>query len=195
VTARSRSLLVVGLSLFALLVACGLPKDGAPRAISPDKVPFSLLGPSSTAPGNEPGGSTVALYFVDGDHLRATSRRLTDTSITGIIEALIAGPAKDDPSNLKSALPTETKVLRADVTNGSFTVVLSKEILSAVGQVQENAFAQLVYTATDVAGVNQVQFRVADDDGSNEAEATPPTDSGLKQGPLTRADYTKIAPV
>ena len=92
-------------------------------------------------------------------------------------------------------MPTETKVLRTDLSNGTLTVVLSKDILSPVGPVQETAFAQLVYTATDIAGVSQVQFRVADADGSNEADATPPTDSGAKQGPLTRADYALLAPI
>ena len=190
---RRRAWFVVALALVALLAACGLPKDGSPRAISPDKVPYGLLGPSSTAPGNEPGGETFTLYFLLGDHLQATSRRLVSPRIDDVLTALIAGPAKDDPSTLKSAIPTETHVVRTELNNQVLTIVLSKEILGPQGPVQESAFAQLVFTATDLDGVSQVQFRVVGADG-NETAATPQTDSGAKDGPLTRADYISLAP-
>jgi hypothetical protein len=191
---RRRAWFVVTVSMLAAIAACGLPKDGAPRAISPEKVPFGLLGPSSTARGNEPGGETFTLYFLNGDRLQATSRRLVSPRIDDVLTALIAGPAKDDPSSLKSAVPTETRVVRTELNNRVLTIVLSKEILGPQGPVQESAFAQLVYTATDLDGVNQVQFRVVGADG-NETAATPQTDSGAKDGPLTRADYTSLAPL
>jgi hypothetical protein len=190
---KRRAWFVVAVSMLAALAACGLPKDGSPRAISPDKVPYGLLGPSSTARGNEPGGETFTLYFLNGDRLQATSRRLVSPRIDDVLTALIAGPAKDDPSTLKSAVPTETRVVRTELNNRVLTIVLSKEILGPQGPVQESAFAQLVYTATDLDGVNQVQFRVVGADG-NETAATPQTDSGAKDGPLTRADYTSLAP-
>lgn len=190
---RRRAWFVVALALVALLAACGLPKDGSPRAISPDKVPYGLLGPSSTAPGNEPGGETFTLYFLLGDRLQSASRRLVSPRIDDVLTALIAGPAKGDPSTLKSAIPTETHVVRTELNDRVLTIVLSKEILGPQGPVQESAFAQLVYTATDLDGVSEVQFRVVGADG-NETAATPQTDSGAKDGPLTRADYTSLAP-
>ncbi len=191
---KRRAWFVVALSMLAAMAACGLPKDGSPRAISPEKVPYGLLGPSSTARGNEPGGETFTLYFLNGDRLQATSRRLVSPRIDDVLTALIAGPAKDDPPTLKSAVPTETRVVRTELNNRVLTIVLSKEILGPQGPVQESAFAQLVYTATDLDGVNQVQFRVVGADG-NETAATPQTDSGAKDGPLTRADYTSLAPL
>ena len=49
----------LGCVLCAALVACGLPRDGAPRQIADDNVPFSLLGPSTTnPPSSAAGGST-----------------------------------------------------------------------------------------------------------------------------------------
>ncbi len=186
---KRRAWFVVALSMLAAMAA-----DGSPRAISPEKVPYGLLGPSSTARGNEPGGETFTLYFLNGDRLQATSRRLVSPRIDDVLTALIAGPAKDDPPTLKSAVPTETRVVRTELNNRVLTIVLSKEILGPQGPVQESAFAQLVYTATDLDGVNQVQFRVVGADG-NETAATPQTDSGAKDGPLTRADYTSLAPL
>ena len=190
---RRRAWFVVAASMVAVLAACGLPQDGSPRAISPEKVPHGLLGPSSTARGNEPGGETFTLYFLNGDRLQPTSRRLVSPRIDDVLIALIAGPAKDDPSTLKSAVPTETHVVRTELNDNILTIVLSKEILGPQGPVQESAFAQLVFTATDLDGVNQVRFRVVGADG-NETAVNPQTDSGAKEGPLTRADYASLQP-
>ena len=53
------------------------PAEGQePREIAADKVPFGLLGPSTTTPGNAivQGGPDVSLYFVDGAKLRQVPR-------------------------------------------------------------------------------------------------------------------------
>ena len=50
---------MTSLVLALLVTACGLPSDSAPRQIADDKVPFELLGPSTTTPtSNVPGGPT-----------------------------------------------------------------------------------------------------------------------------------------
>jgi hypothetical protein len=192
---RAKAAFVVALTAISLLVACGLPKDSQPRVIAADKVPFSLLGPSSTAQSNQANGIAVPLYFIQGDRLAAAPRRLNDTAPTKVLETLVKGPADTDPSALKGAIPPETRILRTDLRDGTLTVVLTKDVLSATGPLQKNAFAQLVYTATDLAGVLQVHFRVADADGNNEQDIEPPTDAGAKRGPLTKADYTTLAPL
>jgi hypothetical protein len=186
---RIRPMLAVALVASIVLAGCGLPADSAPRVIAADKVPFSLLGPSTTNQGIEVGGTEVQLYFVDADRLRAVRRRVTDTSPKMVLDALVRGPA-DNETALKGAIPPETRVLRADLeANDTLTVVLTKDILSVTGPLQKTAFAQLVYTATGLAGVRQVRFKVADADGSNEQDVDPPTDFGAKQGPLTKRDY------
>lgn len=191
---RLRPLLIVVGSASIVLGACGLPADSAPRVIAADKVPFGLLGPSTTNPGNEVGGQDVKLYFVNGERLRAVTRQVADTSPQMVLDALVRGPADADPSTLKGAIPPETKVLHADLQGDTLTVVLTKDILSVTGPLQKTAFAQLVYTATGLPGVNQVRFRVADADGSNEQDVEPPTDSGTKQGALTQDDYRLLQP-
>lgn len=191
---RVRSLLIVVGSASIILGACGLPADSAPRVIAADKVPFGLLGPSTTNPGNEVGGEAVELYFVNGERLKAVTRQVTDTSPQMVLDALVRGPADTDPSTLKGAIPPETKVLHADQQGDTLTVVLTKDILSVTGPLQKTAFAQLVYTATGLPGVNQVRFRVADADGSNEQDVEPPTDTGTKQGALTQDDYKLLQP-
>lgn len=191
---RTRAAFAVIASAMTLLVACGLPQDDAPRVIAADKVPYSLLGPSTSAESNQAGGIAVPLYFVSNDRLAVAPRRTTATDPKSVLQTLIKGPASSDSSALKSAIPPETRVLRADLKGGTLTVVLTKDVLSATGPLQKNGFAQLVYTATDLAGVNQVQFRIADPDGANEQDIEPPTDSGAKRGPLSKADYASLAP-
>jgi hypothetical protein len=202
---RARPLLVVALGASIVIGSCGLPADSAPRVIAEDKVPFNLLGPSTTAQGNEVGGDQVKLYFVDGDRLRAVDRRIVaDATPQLVLDALLRGPATDDsgttssgataPAMLTGAIPPETRVLRADLQDDTLTVVLTKEILSVTGPLQKIAFAQMVYTATALRGVSQVRFRVADADGSHEQDVEPPTDTGANQGTLTRSDYELLAP-
>jgi hypothetical protein len=182
-------MLAVAVGAMTFLAACGLPTDSAPRAIARDKVPFSLLSPSPTSQGVQVGESALQLYFVDGDRLRAVTRHVTDNSPQAALDALVRGPMETE-SALKGAIPPETRVLRADVDGeGTLTVVLTKDILSVTGPLQKTAFAQLVYTATGLDPVRQVRFRVADADGSNEQDVSPPTDAGAKQGALTRRDY------
>lgn len=192
--ARARAALAVVAATMTMLVACGLPKDDAPRVIAADKVPYSLLGPSTSAESNQAGGIEVPLYFVSNDRLAVAPRRMNATDPKTVLQTLIKGPASSDSSALKSAIPSETRVLRTDLKDGTLTVVLTKDVLSATGPLQKNGFAQLVYTATDLAGVNQVQFRIADPDGTNEQDIEPPTDSGAKPGPLSKADYASLAP-
>lgn len=192
--ARARSALAVLAATMTLLVACGLPADDTPRVIAAEKVPYSLLGPSTSAESNQAGGIEVPLYFVSSDRLALAPRRMSATDPKTVLQTLIKGPASSDSSALKSAIPPETRVLRTDLRDRTLTVVLTKDVLSATGPLQKNGFAQLVYTATDLSGVNQVQFRIADPDGGNEQDIEPPTDSGAKRGPLSKSDYASLAP-
>jgi hypothetical protein len=193
---RIRPMLAVALGASILLAACGLPTDNTPRVIAADKVPYSLLGPSTTNQGIEAGGVEVQLYFVDDQRLRPVKRRVPDTSPVMVLEALIRGPADRDPRSLKGAIPPETRVLRADLeTDATLTVVLTKDILSVTGPLQKNAFAQLVYTATDLPGVSRVRFKVAEAAGDNEQDVDPPTEGGATKAPLSKGDYSSLAPI
>ena len=59
-------------------------------------------------------------------------------------------------------------------------VTLSNEMLNVQSTEQRNAFAQLVYTASDL-GITGVIFRVLDSSG-NPQEVQPVTDSGTHSG-------------
>ena len=56
---------------------------------------------------------------------------------------------------------------------------------------QKTAFAQLVCTATDLASVGSVRFRVIGQDGT-EQDVHPPTDRGSIPDPVTKSDYRQL---
>lgn len=196
-SARSRAgaVIAIALGLTLALAACGLPKDSAPRPIANDKVPFSLLGPTSTKPGDQSdtSGTIIDVWFVAGERITSVSRILPNPTPKSVLESLVKGVADGDPPGLSSAIPQNTKIVSADMEGASVVVTLSNEILSVTGPEQKNAFAQLVYTTTGLPGVSGVRFRALDTNG-NAQDLEPPTDNALKQGPLTRGDFSSLAP-
>jgi spore germination protein GerM len=179
------------------VAACGLPTDDAPRQVAADNVPFELLGPSTTQPASNAGtGSQVTLYFVDGTTLRGVRRSVDNVNPQAVLAQLVKGRADtDQPStaNIRTAIPPNTTVVGSSLECDVLTVVLSPEILSETGAEQKTAFGQLVYTATEFSGIGSVRFKVVDQSGA-EQDVAPPTDLGSKAEPVTRVDYSLLAP-
>jgi hypothetical protein len=176
-----------------LLAACGLPNDRSPRTIAADKVPFGLLGPTTTAQGNTnvEGGTDVTLYFIDGAKLRPVTRTAQRRDVHLVLDQLVKGLGDTDPLGITTAIPKDTKVIDTQFDGTNLVVTLSNEMLNVQSTEQRNAFAQLVYTANDL-GINGVAFRVLDSNG-NPQDVSPVTDSGTHSGPLSTADYQQEA--
>ena len=189
-----KKLLVVTVVSGALLAACGLPKDRSPREIAADKVPFGLLGPTTTAPGNTDveGGTEIKLYFIDGAKLREVRRTVPRSDVRLVLDELVHGVGETDPLGITTAIPKDTKVIDTQFNGTNLVVTLSNEMLNVQSTEQRNAFAQLVYTAKSL-GIPGVIFRVLDSNGSPQ-DVAPVTDSGTKGGVLTTADYPQEQP-
>jgi hypothetical protein len=189
---RLRSVVVV-VALGFVLLACGLPRDNAPRQIADDKVPFELLGPSTTTPGNNvSGGQPVRLFFLDGTQLRSVNRSLPSRDPQDVLNELVKGVTDKDPAGITTAIPKGTQIVGLARDGLTLVVTLNSAFLTIAGAEQKNAFGQLVYTATDL-DVTGVRFRVVDTSG-NEQDVQPATDVGQKQGPLTRLDFLSLQP-
>jgi hypothetical protein len=185
---------LVTFAVVLLVAACGLPKDGAPREIAADKVPFNLLGPSTTTPGSSvPGGFNVHLFFLDGTQLRAVTRSLPANDPQTVLNELAKGVTDTDPAGITTAIPKDTQIVHVAMDGDTLVVTLSNAIFSVTGAEQKNAFAQLVYTATDLK-ISSVRFRVADASGGNEQDVPTPTDVGSKDGAVTRSDFLSLQP-
>jgi spore germination protein GerM len=187
--------------LLALVVAvagCGLPSDGAPRQIADDKVPFELLGPSTTTPNSDvPGGPIVQLYFVVGTapvaELRAVTRRVPSLDTQTVLNELVKGLTDTDPLDVTTAIPKDMQVLSVANDGDTVVVTLSNAITTIGGTEQKNAFGQMVYTVADL-GTVRIRFRVTDASGGNAQDVPVPTDGGAKAEPVTRSDFISLQP-
>lgn len=184
--------LTLGLAL-TVSAACGLPSDKNPRQIADDKVPFELLGPSTTTrTSNVPGDTFVHLYFLDGVQLRAVNRSLPDRDPHTVLNELVKGVTDNDPAGVTTAIPKDTQIVGIANDGDTLVVTLNNAFLTITGAEQAHAFGQLVYTVTDL-NVSGVRFRVLDADG-NPQDVQPATDVGQQSGPLTRLDFLSLQP-
>ena len=176
-------------------------------------LPSSEPTPGSTAePGESPSGSpqvtvephipmtTVRAYFflgsfTDNAGLAPVVRAIPSTKAVGAeaIKALIAGPNDDElgarPA-MYTTIPEGTRFLGLTIDGGVATVNLSKEFQSGGGSASVlGRLAQVVYTLTQFASVDSVQFQI---DGQ-----PVPVFGGegvVLDEPVGRADYTDQLP-
>ncbi len=190
------------LALLGLLVGaagCGLNADRTPQAIDAEDLPPDLLDPnpptSTTLPGTTTTSVTVYLLIRAGTttRLSPTQREVADpTSLGERIRALLAATsAQEQDAGLISSIPSDTVLLDADLNEADEELVinLSGAFFDVQGQELANAFAQLVYTVTEISGVRRVRFKV---DG--EAQRAPNAEGIEQDGAVTRADYAALAP-
>jgi spore germination protein GerM len=188
-----RRALVLG--VLALSSACALPDDDKPRLVAAEDAPIDLSPPPSTPPEGTSGDESVNVFFIDTEtqKLDVRVRRVEVETPQAGIEALLEGLLPGEQDALDTAIPEDTQLRAAPVLDGSVLVVdltppLPGGIQSVLGTTQLQAFAQIVQTVTAFSGVQSVRFLV-------EGEAIPvPTDNGPVTEPVTRDDYTSLAP-
>lgn len=188
-------------ALFALLGGCGLSEDGEPHAIAPENLPPGLLDPnpvSSTTLPESAGTTTVVIYFLvrDGDdeRLAKVEREVVNATEPGDrIGALFSQPTPTEAEEgLTTSIPADTVLVDVPILDdeaNELVVNLSNELFSIKGVELARAFAQIVYTVTEINGVGQVRFLV---DG--EEIRAPDAEGVEKEGAVTRADYAALAP-
>lgn len=189
--------LVLGLLVGA---GCGVTADEQPRRIEAADLPPDLLDPSPPSTTTIPGSTataSVTVYFVlrKGDTTRlapvrrdvAAASRAADR-----INAILAPTSADEQKlGLITSIPTDTVLLDTTlVSDGHELIVnLSGSLFDVQGKELANAFAQLVWTVTEIEGVRQVRFKV---DG--ETYRAPNADGIEQDGAVTRSDYSSLAP-
>jgi spore germination protein GerM len=190
----TRAILLV-LAVAALLVACGVPEDDSPQALSAEDVPFGLLSTpptTTTTPPNLPPSHQAQLYFLDADsRLVPVTREVQDRDPETILETLLGTETGNIPDGLTSAIPPDTVLLGTSTEDEVVTVNLSEEFTSIQGEPGIAAVAQIVYTVTDRGlGVEGVlfqvegeEFNVSDQTGAQQTE------------PVNQSDYREFAPL
>jgi spore germination protein GerM len=194
--------ILLALALLGTLLAvvgCGVNADDEPQAIDAEDLPPDLLDPnpptSTTVDDSATSSVTVYLLVRSGTatRLAPAEREVSDSSSPGArINALLAQTsAAEQQRGFISSIPSDTVLLDTDLVEGSEELVvnLSGALFDVQGEELANAFAQLVYTVTELEGVRQVRFKV---DG--EAYRAPDAEGTEQDGAVTRADYAALAP-
>lgn len=192
--------LLVAATALVLVGACALPEDPEPRVITAEEAPLALSDEAPTAEDVEPGEVRANIYFLDPTaevlvRVRHPVPSSDDTQVelTNAIQSLLDGPTDEDQADqYRSAIPVGTSLLAADVQDGVAMIDLGSGE-GGVGSLQApellKVFAQIVYTATDIDGVDSVLFSV---NGSSQGVPTE-ADAGVET-PVRRTDYPSFAP-
>ncbi|MGH9276053.1 MAG: GerMN domain-containing protein [Acidimicrobiales bacterium] len=190
---------VVLLCLVTGVTACGVAADDGPKAIQAEDLPPDLLDPnpptSTTISGSPTTAVTVYLLVRTGTttRLAPAEREASDATSRGERIAVLLAPrsTEEQEQGLESSIPSDTVLLDVEYVEESNELVvnLSGALFDVQGEELANAFAQLVWTVTELDGVRQVRFRV---DGE---EYRAPDAEGIEQeGAVTRGDYSQLAP-
>lgn len=192
---RALALVVV---LAVALTACSIPADDDPRPIAQDALPEELASDSSEAVDISVGPTSASEnVFVVRTDPETEEKRLTafsvgmenipDPDTKDLLDALLVLRPSTVDDSLSNAIPTEVQLgLRPDGTTA--IIELTEEIDDVQGETQRLAFAQLVYTATELNTFDAVEF---------EREGEPlsvPTDDGTTAERVDRSDYAEFAP-
>lgn len=199
---RAVGSLVRLITLFSLVLAvtgCGLSANDEPQAIEAEDVPADILDPNpptSTTLSDLPTGFvTVYLIVREGDTTRLSpvQRDVSDPTSRGAAITALLEPTSDQEQQqgLSSSIPSDTVLLDTTFVQDDRELVvnLSGALFDIQGKELANAFAQLVWTVTELDGVHQVRFKV---DG--EAYRAPNAEGIEQNGAVTRADYGALAP-
>ena len=182
-----------------VLAACGVAENDEPHVIAVEDLPPGLLDESPTTSTSvaSPTVQAVTVYYLvqQGEVVRlvGVTREVGRADrARDRLAAVLAPPSAAEASlGILTSIPADTALLETELDEGSdeLTVDLSRSLFDVQGQELRNAFAQLVWTATELPGVASVRFRV---DGE---VFRAPDDEGVEQpGAVSRSDYLALAP-
>ena len=208
---RLAKLLVLFLGIALVAASCGIPLDSEPELITNDQLPAALQPGTSTTTTLPPQlTEQVTIYLVDpGDgepRLRAVVRQVpvVDSGAdleTLILEQLIIGPTSEEQleGNLTTlVVPTGDEpisILGLSRTEDGQLVVVLSETPALEGEDRTVAFAQMVFTLTEIEGIETIRFLVRNEDGVDEDRPVKTdTEEGDVTRPVSRADYSTLFP-
>jgi spore germination protein GerM len=178
-----------GLAVVGLLAGCAIQSDASPRDIP---VADRALAADVPAEGGEAAGSTRVFLVRESDDGTARLRsvlRSVESTPTAVMQELLKGPnAQEDERGITTALPRGL-VLNPGARSGAgvMTVDLSAQLLDEPAPQLLLAIAQIVFTATELPGVQEVRIRV---DGTN--RPWPDGQGELRTAPLTVYDFPNL---
>jgi anti-sigma regulatory factor (Ser/Thr protein kinase) len=195
---KRKALKMAVAALSALLLgSCAVITQNKPTTLSRKSIPFGLMNktpasfpvPQKNAPVEVP--ATIFLVAPDGRLWPAGRDISFPSSIDSLLAALVDGPTKPETLyGLSTAIPAQVGSLSAKTTGSTAVVNLAPTFGTLSGSAQIQATAQIVFTATTLPGIINVTFRM-----NGAAIDVPNALGALLPGPVTRSDYTPLAPL
>jgi hypothetical protein len=163
----------------AAVTGCAISPDAAPTDLPESE--RLLLGAS--VGGDASGAERIYLVAPGEDRLLRSVPR-DAVSRDDLIEILFRGPNEDEiTAQYSSNIPPETKRLATRTRGSTLIIDVSEELSELSGQGLTQALAQIVYTVSEIDGIQSVQLTV-----NGEAFAWP-TVEGTSTDPLQTYDY------
>jgi spore germination protein GerM len=167
--------------LLLLLASCGLRADSKPHDV-PEDNQVDLSGPSVGT--NASGAERIYLVEPGEDQLLRSVKREA-TSARELMDALLRGPSPTElDDGYSSAIPSTVKLIRAREQPPFLYVDVTDELTDLSGQGLLQALAQIVYTGSELDGVDRVQITV-----NGDVIAWPKADLESSTEPLSTYDY------
>jgi spore germination protein GerM len=203
VTRRWRRLVIwLALAVVVPLGACGLPADDEPQAIAPKDLPGDLLDPNpgpSTTLSESSGTTTVVVYLLEDTagevRLVEVEREVTEARTPDErLATLFDGATREETADgLITAIPPNSVLIDVATDPEGLEVIVdvSADLLTIEGPRLAQAFAQIVWTATEpgAGGFDRVRFLV-----EGESSTVLDGDGVDKDGSVRRADYSNFSP-
>lgn len=180
--------------------ACGLTTDSEPDLIASGEIPADLLDPEQTTSTTRSGATaSVPVYLIQRTgtttQLVPVIREVEDPTRPGQrIEALLQPTSKEEQDRgLTSSVPADTVLLGTpvlDAASQELTLDFSEQLFDVEGSELAQAFAQIVWTVTELEGVRGVRFLV-----EGEPQRAPNADGVEQAGAVTATgDYWSLRP-
>jgi len=182
------SRVLVAATLVLVLVSCGISNDAGPRDI-PEADRLSLDNSANQTTGATTGTDRIYLLAPEAPNetqqLRAAQRDI-GASATRRLQSLFGGlTSADIRLRLRTAIPEGLELHSAVLQPGGTLVAdVSDQLLDLSANSLIDAVAQIVFTASEVEGVQRIDLVV---DGK--ARQWPAGDGELQADPLTVYDY------
>jgi spore germination protein GerM len=203
---RRIGLLALLTGLAGVMGGCGLTTNDEPEPLAREDVPDDLLDPAGagsqpepTVVGEEVTTASATVYFLRGDDSGAfalvPANRQVASPVTAArrLEALIQMPPNqlERDGGIATRVPEAARVVgRPQVTEaGVLQVNLSENFYDLQGEASRLAFAQVVFTATEIDGVSSVRFLVND-----RPAGVVDGDGQSRDGPVDRTAYRSLQP-
>lgn len=199
---RVVAVLVAGV-LAVAAVACGIPTDGEPRALPPSAFGGSTSTTAAPGQGDDTALVPETIYLVEGnsttspagDRLSPITVNIPNTAYPAdlarrTLDELIL---RKSDKGLTNAVPSGTRIRSTTLSDDGteLNLDLSNEFNNIQQDLQRQAFAQIVFTATGVtpSSIHGVRFFI---EGQPVVASTSTDDTPTAGQVITRSDYPAL---